>query len=552
MLEANEIFTLEGDDLTIQCTKEEKMKDICQKYSNKVQKNINSLIFLYGGNQLNFNISFRELVKDEQRNEIKILVYINLDCVDYFVGALWSHFSRGKETSDFEYSDEWINNKKSFSLEPGLYLGKGKQVNTRQVPLFGSFGDSAPDTWGRILMRRYENQLAKKENRSPRTLNEIDYLLFVNDIARQGALRFKTEDNEEFQYPSNIRAIPPLIDLTKLLAASEKIIESSEKESDLQLLLAPGSSLGGARPKASVIDKEGNLCIAKFPKKDDFTNNVLWEGVALTLAKQCGLNVQEWSIQKAGKKNVILLKNDVIINGTFGIGVGIQTTIPSHNLGEVVDATIALINNPNTNICLIPDLPQPCDLIDANWQEICDSGSGSVKVRGRIITNQNKNGEYVLNIISLPDQTTTTAVYDKVNDMMAKKELPMIKDIFNSVNTKNEMPDIRIILKQGSDPEYVKQILFAKTPVQSNIRINFEIVGADGIDIPRYSYKQYLLQFIDFRLNMKFRLYCNKLQQVMTKHHQYDALVKVLESGAIDTIISMVRKYKGTNDDEII
>ncbi len=238
----------------------------------------------------------------------KILVYVNLDSVDYFVGTLWSHFSRGKETSDFEYSDEWINSKKSFSFEPGLYLGKGKQVNTRQIPLFGSFGDSAPDTWGRILMRRYENQLAKKENRSPRTLNEIDYLLFVNDMARQGALRFKTEDSEEFQYPSSIKAIPPLIDLTKLLVASEKIIDSSEKESDIELLLAPGSSLGGARPKASVLDKYGNLCIAKFPKKDDFSNNVLWEGVALTLAQQCGLNVQKWAIHKVGKKNVILLK----------------------------------------------------------------------------------------------------------------------------------------------------------------------------------------------------------------------------------------------------
>lgn len=238
----------------------------------------------------------------------KVLVYINLDCVDYFVGTLWSHFSRGKETSDFEYSDEWLNYKNSFSLEPGLFFGKGKQVNTRQLPLFGSFGDSAPDTWGRILMRRYENQLAKKENRSPRTLNEIDYLLFVNDIARQGALRFKTENSDEFQYPSNIKAIPPLIDLTKLLAASEKIIESNENESDIELLLAPGSSLGGARPKASVLNKNGDLCIAKFPKKDDFTNNVLWEGVALTLAKRCGLNVQEWSIQKAGKKDVMLLK----------------------------------------------------------------------------------------------------------------------------------------------------------------------------------------------------------------------------------------------------
>lgn len=238
----------------------------------------------------------------------KVLVYINLDCKDYFVGTLWSHFSRGKETSDFEYSKEWLENKISFSLEPNLYLGRGKQVNTRQMPLFGSFGDSAPDTWGRVLMRRYENQLAKNENRSPQTLNEIDYLLLVNDFARQGALRFKTENSDDFQYPSNIRAIPPLMDLTKLLAASEKIIESSEKESDLQLLLAPGSSLGGARPKAGILDKNGNLCIAKFPKKDDFTNNVLWEGTALTLAQQCGLKVQEWTIHKAGKKNVILLK----------------------------------------------------------------------------------------------------------------------------------------------------------------------------------------------------------------------------------------------------
>ena len=238
----------------------------------------------------------------------KVLVYINLSGKDYFVGTLWSHFTRGKESSEFEYSKEWLNNNISFSLEPGLFLGSGKQVNIRKTPLFGSIGDSAPDTWGRILMRRYENQLARNENRSPGTLNEIDYLLFVNDTARQGALRFKTENSEEFQYPGNIKSIPPLIDLTKLLAASEKIIASSEKESDLHLILAPGSSLGGARPKASVLDKNGELCIAKFPKKDDYTNNVLWEGVALTLAGQCGLNVQKWSILNVGKKHVLLLK----------------------------------------------------------------------------------------------------------------------------------------------------------------------------------------------------------------------------------------------------
>lgn len=238
----------------------------------------------------------------------KILVYISLSNENYFVGTLWSHFNRGRETSDFEYSKDWLKNPKAFSLEPALFLGAGKQVNPRQTPLFGSFGDSAPDTWGRILMRRYEAQIAKDENRNPRTLNEIDYLLYVNDYARQGALRFRTEDNNDFLFPGNLKSIPPLVNLTKLLAATEKVVDFEERNSDLQLLLAPGSSLGGARPKASVIDKDGNLCIAKFPKKDDYTNNVLWEAVALTLAKKCGLNVQEWSLHKAGKKNVIVLK----------------------------------------------------------------------------------------------------------------------------------------------------------------------------------------------------------------------------------------------------
>ena len=238
----------------------------------------------------------------------KILVYISLSNENYFVGTLWSHFNRGRETSDFEYSKDWLKNPKAFSLEPALFLGAGKQVNPRQTPLFGSFGDSAPDTWGRILMRRYEAQIAKDENRNPRTLNEIDYLLYVNDYARQGALRFRTEDNNDFLFPGNLKSIPPLVNLTKLLAATEKVVNFEERNSDLQLLLAPGSSLGGARPKASVIDKDGNLCIAKFPKKDDYTNNVLWEAVALTLAKNCGLNVQEWSLHKAGKKNVIVLK----------------------------------------------------------------------------------------------------------------------------------------------------------------------------------------------------------------------------------------------------
>lgn len=238
----------------------------------------------------------------------KVLVYIELNNTNHFVGTLWSHFIRGKETSEFEYSKDWLNNKNSFSLQPSLLLSAGKQINTRNIPLFGAFGDSAPDSWGRLLMKRYEVQKAKQEKRAVRTLQEIDYLLYVNDFARQGALRFKTEENGEFLFPGDIKSIPPLVKLSELLNATEKVISLNEKNKDLEILMAPGSSLGGARPKASVIDKTGNLCIAKFPKKDDYTNNVIWEAVALELAKKCGLNTQEWKLEKIKTKHILIAK----------------------------------------------------------------------------------------------------------------------------------------------------------------------------------------------------------------------------------------------------
>ena len=241
----------------------------------------------------------------------------------------------------------------------------------------------------------------------------------------------------------------------------------------------------------------------------------------------------------------------LLINGTFGIGLGMQCSIPSHNLGDVVDATLALLKNPNTNICLIPDLPQPCNLIDTDWQDISNTGSGSIRVRGKIITEQDQKGNYTLRIVSLPDQVDSTKVYDKISEMISNKQLPMIKDIFNSL-TPEGFPDIIIKLRPGSDPEYVKQILYAKTSTQSTIRVNFEIVAPNGIDIARFSYRDYLLQFIDFRMNIKFRLYCNKLQQVMTRHYKVDAFVKVIQSGQINKIIDMIRKYKGTDTEPII
>jgi len=238
----------------------------------------------------------------------KVYVYINLNGEDYLVGEMWSHFNKNKETSTFEYADEWLARKDAFSLQPNLFLGKGKQAARQGIKIFGAFGDSAPDTWGRVLMRRYETKLAKQENRNPRTLNEIDYLLGVNDETRQGALRFKKDSDGDFLFSAHIKAIPPLVNLPKLLAAAESIENEKDDFEDIKLLLIPGSSLGGARPKASIIDREGNLCIAKFPKNSDTHNLVLWEAVALTLAKNAGLNTPEWFLEKIGNKDVIIIK----------------------------------------------------------------------------------------------------------------------------------------------------------------------------------------------------------------------------------------------------
>ncbi len=236
----------------------------------------------------------------------KIYVYCELDGQDVFVGYLWSHIKGRNETSSFQYADSWLNNPKAFAIDPNLYLTYGTQYSNN--PLFGVFTDCAPDRWGRVLMQRFEQTLAKEEKRSPKTLNEIDYMMLVNDDARQGALRFKDDPSSEFLFPADIKPIPPLIKLPELLSASEKITDNQETANDLKILLAPGSSLGGARPKASVVDNEGNLCIAKFPKKDDVGNVVLWEGVALTLAKEAGIDTPEWSIKEILGKHVLIIK----------------------------------------------------------------------------------------------------------------------------------------------------------------------------------------------------------------------------------------------------
>ena len=158
-------------------------------------------------------------------------------------------------------------------------------------------------------MRRMERRRAEREGGGPpRTLQEIDYLLLVDDEARQGALRFAEREGGPFLREEGIKRIPPLVELPKLLAAAEHVLEDKDTEEDLRLLFAPGSSLGGARPKASVIEKDGQLAIAKFPRRDDEINTVVWEAVALALAKKAGIEVPAGRVETVANKPVLLLR----------------------------------------------------------------------------------------------------------------------------------------------------------------------------------------------------------------------------------------------------
>jgi serine/threonine-protein kinase HipA len=176
------------------------------------------------------------------------------------------------------------------------------------MPMFGAIGDSAPDRWGRALMRRMERRRAEREGGPPRALQEIDYLLLVDDEARQGALRFAEREGGPFLREAGVTRIPPLVDLPKLLSAAERVTEGKDTDEDLRLLLAPGSSLGGARPKASVRDSDGHLAMAKFPRRDDEVNTVVWEAVALTLARNAGIAVPAGRVETVANKPVLVLR----------------------------------------------------------------------------------------------------------------------------------------------------------------------------------------------------------------------------------------------------
>ena len=234
-----------------------------------------------------------------------IEVHIDLEAGLKRAGTLHRHARRGGEAISFEYHSAWLEDRSCFSLEPALALGRGAFVPAGSLPNFGSIGDSAPDTWGRRLMQRAERRRAEREGRAIRTLQELDYLLGVSDVSRLGALRFRHVGEDEFQSPTSV-GVPGLFELGRLLQATERILRDEETDEDLQLIFAPGSSLGGARPKASVIDNHHQLSIAKFPKETDEYSIELWESVAITLARLAGIRTPDHELLRVSGRPVML------------------------------------------------------------------------------------------------------------------------------------------------------------------------------------------------------------------------------------------------------
>ena len=215
------------------------------------------------------------------------------------MGELHCQQIRSGETFSFNYDETWLAGPQTFAFDPDLSLVTGHQYPASDRTNFGIFLDSSPDRWGRVLMQRRENSRARQEGRRARTLTEWDFLLGVHDETRLGALRFRVPPDGPFIDTDAQLAAPPITSLRELQAASLQFEqhlneeEHPEYERWLMQLFAPGTSLGGARPKASVRDEQGMLCIAKFPSRQDTRDMGAWELVAHRLAAQCGIVVPE-------------------------------------------------------------------------------------------------------------------------------------------------------------------------------------------------------------------------------------------------------------------
>ena len=268
-----------------------------------------------------------------------LYVYADFDWLDepMLVGELGYESLRGSDSYSFKYDNDWLRQYGSLYLSADINNYPGQQYTQPDRDIFGCFSDALPDRWGRLLLNRREQILATEEKRPVRKLSSFDYLIGIDDYSRMGGFRFKEKQDGEYinrwsseshQARLNGRVateedevncekslcIPPLTDIRALVAASMEIEKSEElnqlpEKKWLLQLVHPGTSLGGARPKAGVMNDEGRICVAKFPSRNDDYDVGLWEHLSHLLAKEAGVEASETSVIETGKKYHALLSN---------------------------------------------------------------------------------------------------------------------------------------------------------------------------------------------------------------------------------------------------
>lgn len=243
-----------------------------------------------------------------------LYVYADFDCLKEItlVGELSYDSLRGADNYRFSFDKAWLKKHGNLFLSPDLNNYLGAQYTQPGKDIFGCFSDALPDRWGRTLLNRREQISAREEMRPVRKLSSFDYLVGIDDFSRMGGFRFKENPDEDFINSSNELRVPPLSSIRELLAASREI-ESCEEHNLLpgkkwlDQLIRPGTSLGGARPKANVVADNGSLHIAKFPSKNDDYDVELWEHFCHKLASSAGIRVAETTPIPVNDKFHILL-----------------------------------------------------------------------------------------------------------------------------------------------------------------------------------------------------------------------------------------------------
>lgn len=218
------------------------------------------------------------------------------------VGRLHHRRGRGQSLLSFEYDLHWLRSGRAFDLDPRLALFGGEQFPAAGHNNFGIFLDSAPDRWGRLLLDRREALLARESKRQPQSLGDWDYLLGVEDSGRMGALRFRRDESGPWLAHSAL-PVPPAMRLAELATVSLAIEQDRAEDMPayrewLMALLAPGTSLGGARPKANFVEADGSLWIAKFPSREDRRDIGAWEAVLYQLATECGITTAAHALHR--------------------------------------------------------------------------------------------------------------------------------------------------------------------------------------------------------------------------------------------------------------